>query len=400
MTIAERQVGLPSAKLAANPDRARPILQVGIDQRQEAVGGQRSEIGVRRRGRGGDGGEVSVGGGVGRSVIGRAQSVALAVGSERIGFEIADRNAGIDEEVEIFGLGVAKLELQPVEGQLARIEARNAVGRHIVGSKIVARAIGRVAIAIFGGQVDVALAHRKPEVGADGGDRPVARLALPAFVGQQIARVGRVQTRLSGAIGHQAVEVGDPVQRGDIFAEAGDRSSAIVGAFEADVDHPGDGIGPILRRGAVAKHFDPLDRQRRDQIHVDRRAAATDRAVDIEQGRDVAPLAVDQHQGLVGAEPAQRCGPKYVGAIGDRRLREVERGHQRVEHLIDLGQPGVGQRIGADDVDRDRRIGNRAIGAPRPRDDDRILQVRIGILGRRRGRYRGCGRNGLLGPCG
>ncbi len=100
----------------------------------------------------------------------------------------------------------------------------------------------------------------------------------------------------------------------------------------------------------------------------------------------MAALAVDQHQGLVGAQPAQRRGAEHVGAVGDRRLREVERRHQLVENLVGLAQPGLGQFVAADDIDRHRRVGNRAVGSPGSGDDDRILRVscsfRRGLVGR------------------
>jgi hypothetical protein len=102
----------------------------------------------------------------------------------------------------------------------------------------------------------------------------------------------------------------------------------MVGVLELDVDHAGDRVRAILRGGAVAQHLDPADREAGDEVHVDRGAAAADRAVDVEQRRDVAALAVDQHQGLVRAEAAQGRRAQRVGAVGDRRLREVERRDQ------------------------------------------------------------------------
>ena len=147
----------------------------------------------------------------------------------------------------------------------------------------------------------------------------------------------------------------------------------MVGASELDVDHAGDRVRSILRRGAVAQHLDAADREARDQVEVDRRAAAADRAVDVEQRRNVAALAVDQDQGLVRAEAAQRGGPQRVGAVGDRGLREVERGDELVEDLVGLGLSRIGDRVGADHVDRDRAVGDGAVGAARAGDDDRLL---------------------------
>ncbi len=69
---------------------------------------------------------------------------------------------------------------------------------------------------------------------------------------------------------------------------------------------------------------------------------------------DVAALAVDEHQGLVGAEAAQRGRTQRVGPVGDGRLRKVERRDQLVEDFVGLGLTGVGDRFGTDDVDWNR----------------------------------------------
>src|SRR3546814_4611478 len=61
--------------------------------------------------------------------------------------------------------------------------------------------------------------------------------------------------------------------RRDIFAVA-DLRAAADALLELDVDDAGDGVGAILRRGAVAQHLDPLDRDRRNRVHVDARRAA------------------------------------------------------------------------------------------------------------------------------
>ncbi len=45
--------------------------------------------------------------------------------------------------------------------------------------------------------------------------------------------------------------------------------AAVVGRLEDDVDHPGDGVRAVLRRGAVAQHLDALDGGERDGIQVD-----------------------------------------------------------------------------------------------------------------------------------
>ena len=134
-------------------------------------------VGSRRERR-----EVAVGGGVLVAVIGGAEAVALAVGAEGVKLPVAaDRHAGIDEEVEILGLGVAVAEFEPVEGQLARVEGRRR-RPVVVGPKVVAGAVGRVAVAIFGGQVDEAAADRQADIGADRHDPPSRALRSPLLL--------------------------------------------------------------------------------------------------------------------------------------------------------------------------------------------------------------------------
>ena len=155
---------------------------------------------------------------------------------------------------------------------------------------------------------------------------PSRALALVAGVVERRSVAVRRQDRLlPGADGDPSIGL-HVVDVGVIFAvgqaDAGRRCRALA---QLDVDDAGDRVRAILRGGAVAQHLDPRQiAMRRDQVHVDRGAAAADRAVDVEQRRDVAALAVDQHQGLVGAEAAQGRRANDVGAVGDRRLREVE----------------------------------------------------------------------------
>ncbi len=59
----------------------------------------------------------------------------------------------------------------------------------------------------------------------------------------------------------------------------------------------------------------------------------------------MAALSVHQHQGLIGRKPAQRCRTQHVGAVGHRRLREIERRNHLVQDPIYLGEAGFGQRL-------------------------------------------------------
>src|SRR3546814_3507076 len=89
-----------------------------------------------------------------------------------------------------------------------------------------------------------------------------------------------------------------------------DRGAAarIVG-FQDDVDHARDRVGAILRRGAIAQHFDALDSARRDEIEIDRIAALRRRArVEVDDRAVVAALAVDEHEHMNAREAAQTGG--------------------------------------------------------------------------------------------
>ena len=309
----------------------------------------------------------------------------MVVRREHIGLDVADRCRGIDEEREILRLRIAIAELEPVEINLARIKQRccRAV---VVRPQVEARAVGRGAVAVFGGEVEIAaIAHRQPDVGAKGDQLTVARAALAVRVRREQARVGGVEERLS-ARGLQAGDVGDAGKLGLVAAIARRRTSARRCLFQLDVDDAGDRVRAVLRRRTVAQHFDALDRERRDGVQVDCRRAAPDGAVDVEQRRDVAALAVDEHEHLIGRKAAQRRGPQRVGAVGDRRLREVEAGDQVVEDLVRLGQPRLRQLLARNDVDRHVRIGERPVGPARAGDDD----LRFGLdrhVGSGRGRH-------------
>ena len=322
----------------------------------------------------------------------------MAIGEEGVEVGRTQRLAHVDEEIEVLRLRIAVAEVEAVEARFARVEG----GRRrtdVIGPQVVALAVGEVAVAIFAGEVEeAAVADRQADVDAIGQHRTVARLALAVAVRLQVARVGRIERR---RIAEQAVEIGHPVQRRHIFAVAHLRAAAFARGLQLDVDHARDRIRTILRGGAVAQHLDPLDRERGDHVHVDRRRTAPDGAVDVEQRRHVAALAVEQHQRLVGVQAAQRRGPRHVGAVGDRGLREVERGDQLVQRLVELPGARRLQRAARNDVDRHGAVDRGPVGDAAADDDDLVgrfvaLRRRIGrrfLAGRRLHRLRpgGCG---------
>ncbi|KAG1533540.1 hypothetical protein G6F50_015843 [Rhizopus delemar] len=72
------------------------------------------------------------------------------------------------------------------------------------------------------------------------------------------------------------------------------RSPAVEVLAGDDVDHAGDGVGAVDRRGAVGQHFNALDHRGRDGSQVG-----------VAAGADAHALAVQQHQGALRAQAAQ-----------------------------------------------------------------------------------------------
>ena len=80
-----------------------------------------------------------------------------------------------------------------------------------------------------------------------------------------------------------------------------------------------------------------------------------------------------------GLRPRKRCRTERVRAVGNRWLREVEGRDQLVEDLVGLGLAGIAMLVGADDVDRNRAVGDRPVGRARAGNDDGLF-VADGIL--------------------
>ena len=117
-----------------------------------------------------------------------------------------------------------------------------------------------------------------------------------------------------------------------------------------DVDHAGDRIGAVLRRCAVAQHFDPIDGRNGDRVDVGAGRTAADGLLHVHQRLLVPTLAVDQHQHLVGTQRAQRGGADDVGPVADEGTREIEAGLERLQHLADLLYAGLFELLAADHI--------------------------------------------------
>jgi hypothetical protein len=139
---------------------------------------------------------------------------------------------------------------------------------------------------------------------------------------------------------------------------------------QANVEHAGNCIGAVLRRRAVAQHFDRLHHAGGQCVEVDGGGAAADCAVDVDERCCVASLAVDQYQRLIGGKAAQRCRADRVGAVGKPGPREIERGQRSGQRLVDLDDADILQLLGRYDVHRNGGVECRAIRNARTGHDD------------------------------
>ncbi len=146
-----------------------------------------------------------------------------------------------------------------------------------------------------------------------------------------------------------------------------------------------------MRRRAVAQHLDPLDRRDRNRIQVDGRRTAPDRAVDVDQRRRMAPLRIDEHQRLIGREPAQCSRPDVIGAVGDRGSREVQRWRGDRECLRELRRTLRSERLARYDIDRSERVEPRTLLHARAGHDDFAQGIFVArwVLGRSQARRAG-----------
>ena len=138
----------------------------------------------------------------------------------------------------------------------------------------------------------------------------------------------------------------------------------MVGVLEDHVDHPGNRVRAVTRGGAVAQHFDMVDRRQRDRIQIRRRRAAAHRPAQVDEGAGMAALAIDQHQHLIRRQPTQLRRAHQFGAVHQARTREVDRRNQPRQHRPQLIGTGAAQGVAGNHIDRrQRRTGRALLGA-------------------------------------
>ncbi|KAG0941864.1 hypothetical protein G6F31_014956 [Rhizopus arrhizus] len=267
LAVIQAAVIAPLAPLAAHAGHGLHVAVLALGDRPVAVRIDLLPVGIA----------------IGVAEVVRAFGIALVEGAERVeGRGLAHRNLGVQPQVDVLALAIAQhvvalaLQRQVVRGLVPR---RNLVE---------AGAVGAVAVLVLQADAQEAtvLAQRGADLGAD-----VAGLA----------------------IGEGAP---DRLEVGVVGAVTGFDLATVATVVEDHVDHAGHGIRAIQRTGAIAQHFDALDRTDRNRVEVDRGGALADLAVGVDQRGVVAALAIDQDQHLVRRQAAQLRGAHVIGAAG------------------------------------------------------------------------------------
>ena len=160
------------------------------------------------------------------------------------------------------------------------------------------------------------------------------------------------------------------------------RSARLV-ATQDDVDHTGDGVRTILRRRAIAQDFYSCHGRLRNVVEIDRLLTATPLVTEADLWRYRAALTVDEYQRIAGGQAAQRNGLGQTRTDDAARLRETGRGQDGTHRLDERQATTRGERVVRDDVDGNRAIEDRHVGAASAGHDDflEIIGCRYGRVG-------------------
>jgi hypothetical protein len=102
--------------------------------------------------------------------------------------------------------------------------------------------------------------------------------------------------------------------------------------FEHEVDHAGNGIRAILRRGAIPQYLHPLQPEGRNLTQISGLRKTTGN-----QSGAMLPFAVDQNQGVIRRETAQARRTHKCRTFTDREALHIERRHGLDELVGEFG---------------------------------------------------------------
>ncbi|MNS57803.1 hypothetical protein D3C72_907020 [compost metagenome] len=258
------------------------------------------------------------------------------------------------------GVGIPPIEIR---GAVAAAEQAETVQFHRVGqghAGIEADALAvefRLAPALHG------IWYLQFRVGVleSDGVGPLARARSRVGLGQRaenrrLARLAKGKARLQ--VDLIALAIAFRILR---VAHGDFRTGRIV---ENDVDHAGDGVGTVLRRGAVAQHFDALDGG-----HGNLRQVGRLRAARTQQGAAVETLAVNQHQGLVRRQAAQGGGTHEDLPVSHRQALHHVRGNQLRQHVVQIRRLDGADIFAVEDIHGRHGVELRTVAAARASDD-------------------------------
>ena len=228
------------------------------------------------------------------------------------------------------------------------------------------------------------------------GDKGVAGRNQSGCIVTLETAIGRIRLAIFDAnvdktfVTHRQADVGCDLHRGTIafveLAIAHFNAATFAGILQYEVQHAGYGVRTVLRRGAITKHFDLLQCDRRN--HRDVRALRTIGHAIAQPGNDgctMTALAIDQDQRLIGCHATQLRRPHDRRRITDR-LRVDAIGRNNVANQIaEIGSALVDEFVSSNDVYRDHRFGHRA-RLPASTGGDNffnfavLVSIRIGVL--------------------
>ena len=332
VAVGGTQVVPPAAHRALAPDRRAVVDHGPVDARQEAGRIQRAHHDRL----------------AGPPIESPRAPEAVRGATERVQIDTArGRRPGVVERADVMQPGVA------VPGPIA--DARE----HVGGDALPAdshRKAGRDAVVLRLREVLHPGVRLRP-IGA----RPIAILAAQGDESPftQRAAPARVDLRDLPIVPRRLTEGARNAERGVLLQD--------------HVDHARDRVRAVLRRGTVAQHFDALDRRGGNRIEVHARGPAPDRVVHGDHRAGMPPLPVQEHERLIGPQPAQREGPLHVHPASDGRAGEVQRWHEHLQDLRDLGSARDLHLLAPHHVDRHGRLGDGALGRPASAGDgDRL----------------------------
>jgi hypothetical protein len=149
-----------------------------------------------------------------------------------------------------------------------------------------------------------------------------------------------------------------------------DRTAARI-ALQCHVDHAGDGVGAVLRGGAIAQDFQALERDRRNDVEVLTLRSRSGRmaGADLHDRGTMTAMAVHEQQHVVRGRAAQGDGPHERRTVIQRQALRVERRHEAAQRIVQIGIAGLLDRFRLKDIDRHRALRDGAILAAAAEDD-------------------------------